>query len=59
MCVWGGCWVRVVGVAWGKSVGYVDSCHIRILVKGLGFYSVNNGEPLENIEQRRDMQFVL
>lgn len=55
----GGGWDRVVGVAWGKNAGYVGSCHIRILVKGLGFYSVNNGEPLENIEQRRDMQFGL
>lgn len=56
MC--GGIWDRVV--AWGKGAVYVCMSHIRrILVKGIRFYSVNNGKQLKKIKQRSDIEFVL
>lgn len=44
-------WARDVDGT-GKNTDYVGSSHkIRILVKGLRFYSVKNGELLKKVEE--------
>jgi len=44
---------------WKRGEQYVVRSHKRrILVKGLRFYSVNNGESLKKNEQRCYIQFV-